>query len=701
MSSLRSDAVDCLHGVDGFGSCLPGPYRPLSAVRAGPDTTNPNPTGYAGGERLLRFSHTHVSGTGGAGRYGNIGVVPCAKRPRLNPVAFEIRREEARPGHYLAELSPGDITAELATSRHGALHRYRFAGDPGFFGLETPHIVIDPCAAIAGQCVEARIAWSDDRVCEGHGVLRGGWGHDEPYTVYFSAALRSQPLRRWAQNGVQINPDRADGPGCFAVAAFPAGATVELEVGISYVSVAQARAHRERELAGRAFDALVEEGAGEWEALLETFDIETSDPALRSLYYTMLYRLFAMPDDLGMDECPWFPNRGRQFNNLYCLWDSVRNANGFLALWRPQLQADLVNALLEIGDHTGWSPDAWVMGRSAQVQGGSSGDVLFLEAALKKLPGVDARRALARMLKERATPSPDPFYFGRYPDYFTLGHLPADIPQCVSRTIEYAFQDDCLARLADRLEEPAVAAEARARSARLWELWRDDLKVFAPRAREDGAWAGPADPWEPARRDFWADPWYYEGTAHDWALTVLHDIPGLIARHGGPEAFARHLDTVLARGFFLWKEIILHVPWLYHWVGQPERSAEHVRACLKAHFRPGRAGLSDNEDMGSQSSFAIGAIAGIYPVTGTDVYLVIPPLVDVVNWQVGMENRRLIIRRDKSVRGILWNGQPLGRAWLRHAELVEGGELLVGSNLNDNCSMPPPVLRGMFNSHQP
>jgi predicted alpha-1,2-mannosidase len=646
----------------------------------GPDTTNPNPTGYAGGQRLLRFSHTHVSGTGGGGRYGNIGVVPLPRGHNLNPFAFEVISEVARPGYYRAELEPGRVTAELTSTRRCALHRYQFQGSTGHFGLDTPHIVIDPCSAIDGVATDAEVFWTDARTCEGFGTIRGGWGHDEPYTVFFSIAFRTLPVRRHCRNGVVRNPAEARGPGSVAVAGFASGSTVELDVGISFVSVAKARANRESEIAGRSLDEIVRESGDQWEELFERFHIETSDPWLRTLYYTMLYRLFAMPDDLGTDECPWFPNRKRQFNNFYCLWDSVRNANSFFALWMPEFQSDIVNSLLEIGEHTGWCPDAWIMGHSAQVQGGSSGDVLFLEAAIKKLPGFDPRQALDCMLRERATASPDPFFFGRYPDYFSLGYLPDGVPQGVSRTIEYAFQDDCLARLADLLGEGSVAAEARARAANLWHLWRDDLKSFAPKSR-DGCWVEPFDPWNPVRPDFWNDPWFYEGTGHDWSLTVLHDMPELIRRHGGPAGFSAHLDQVLDRGFFLWKEIILHVPWMYHWTGEPERSARRIRECLHAHFRPGRAGLSDNEDMGSQSSFAIGALTGIYPVMGSDLYLLAPPLVDEVCWRVGTEGRSLRVRHDPKAEGITWNGVRLDRAWLRHHELVGGGELIFGDGL--------------------
>jgi putative alpha-1,2-mannosidase len=351
------------------------------------------------------------------------------------------------------------------------------------------------------------------------------------------------------------------------------------------------------------------------------------------LYHTMLYRFFSMPDDLGHEECPWFPNQRRQFNNFYCLWDSVRNANSFLALWEPELESDICNALLEIAEHSGWTPDAWIMGHRGAIQGGCSAFTLFTEARLKALPKVDPHEALRRMLHERATPSPDPARTGRYPGYTQRGWLPDSVPQSLSRSLEYSFQEENLARLAESLGESDLARDARALSRKVLDMWNPELKSFAPRAA-DGSWSPDYDPWMPQRLDFWADPHTYEGTGHEWSLTCIHLIDDLIRLHGGPEGFVAHLDRLFDHGFFLWKEIILHVPWLYHFAGRPDLSAQRVRHYLDSHYLPGRRGLIDNEDMGSQSSYALGALSGVYPLMGTDLYLLFPPVMDEVNWQV-------------------------------------------------------------------
>ena len=675
-----SEAVDVFHGVDGGGNCLPGPCLPFGIARPGPDTANGATSGYASGQPLLRFSQLHVSGTGGSGRYGVIGLLPSLGRPHVcTPTALRIDAEQGAPGWYRAELDGGAIVAELTATARCAVHRYRFARRDGFFGPPTPHVHLDLGPAIGGVAIDGALRWSDERTLVGHGTWRGGWGHDHPYTVFCCVRFAQVPATRRVRNAVgAADPGglSAQGPGCTALAAFPGADEVVVQVGLSFVSAEQAQAHLDREVGADDFTAVRERAAAAWREVIGRVAADGGDPAHRTLLATALYRLSTMPDDLGEDECPWLPaGSGRQFNNLYCLWDSVRNANAWLMLLDPGFARDLLLALMAIGRERGAMPDAWIMGRSAFVQGGCSADVLLAEAVLKGLPGIDPAQALAAMRRSHEVPSDDPAIAGRYPEYRELGFLPDGVPQAVSRTLEYAYHDWCLARTAEHLGETALARAADARAARIWEQWRDDLKVFAPR-RRDGRWIDPLDPWRPVRKDYWNDPWFYEGVAHEWALTV-HDLDGLIARHGGREGFIAHLDRFFAQGPYFWKEIILHTPWLYHAAGRPDLSAAQVRRQLAAHYRLGRGGLSDNEDMGSQSAFIIGAVLGLQPLMGRDQWLINAPQVERAELRVG-EGRILRLVRDGEgpVQRASHDGRDLPRCWLRHRDLLAGGELV-------------------------
>lgn len=245
-------------------------------------------------------------------------------------------------------------------------------------------------------------------------------------------------------------------------------------------------------------------------------------------------RLFCMPSDLGVDDENFAWESGvRHFTDLYALWDSVRNANSLITLLDPQLEADILNCLLDIADHTGWLPDAWIMGHSAMIQGGSSADVLFCEAALKKLEGIDYAKALKQMRKNNEVTSPDTWLYGRHlKDYHSLGYLSTDVKKnCVSRHMEYTYQDWCIGRLAEVLGQDKTAEEYYQSSEKLWNLWREDLKCFAPRL-PDGEWARSFDPTS-CLPDSWNDPYFYEGTSLQWSFSTHHDFHGLVERHGG------------------------------------------------------------------------------------------------------------------------------------------------------------------------
>jgi predicted alpha-1,2-mannosidase len=700
MSDLLALA-DPLHAIDGGGNCLPGPHLPFGIARPGPDTLNHNTNGYASGELIARFSQTHASGTGGGGRYGNIGITPLKQAHDARLSGFVGSDEAASPGYYAVTLKaretfgeinlpdPG-IRCEITATARCAVYRFTFAE-----GTE-PHLRIDAGCCIAGVSSGGQIAWTSPTRLEGTGIYRGGWGHDHPFSVHFALELDQPGDRFWTQSLTQrAHAPSSDGPHCTASIHLPGCREVTVRIGLSYTSIGQAWRNLRAETDGKDFEAVRRSAVAAWESLLSRFRLTGGTPDERALFATFLMRLHCMPDDLGTDENPWFANRVRQFNNLFCLWDSVRNANSLFALLDPPFARDLLNALLEIGAETGWTPDAWIMGRSAFVQGGCSADLLVAEACAKGLGGVDYAEALRQMRSQRATASPNPRFFGRYPEHSKLGYLPDTVPNGVSRSIEYACQDWCAARLADRLGEADAAHALDAAAEGVWRLWRDDLKSFGP--LDAAGNPVPFDPWKPTRPDFWNDPFFYEGTGHDWTLNLLHAIPEVIRRHGGPVPFIAHLERYLEGGVYFWKEITLHTPWLFHYAGRPDLSADWVRRMLARHYHTGRRGLPDNEDMGSQSAFYIGSTLGIYPVAGQDLYLLNAPAFERAEIDLVGAPRPLVTRREGPTEGAVvsatLDGRPLDRAWVSHAEIAGGAELVfrTGQGLPRWGAEPPPV----------
>ena len=408
----------------------------------------------------------------------------------------------------------------------------------------------------------------------------------------------------------------------------------------------------------------------------------------------------------------------RHFSDFYCVWDSVRNANSLISLVDPKLGADLLNCLLDVGDKNGWVPDAWIAGHSAFLQGGCSTAILAGEAALKDTPGIDYPRALCLLRRDAEQTSPDPYYFGRYlAHYRDHGFVAADTPQCVSRHLEYSYQDWCLAQLAAKAGDRVAADRFSASARKLWNLWHPGLRAFAPR-RADGSWHEPFDP-ESARSDSWNDPYFYEGSSREWSWNAHQDFAGLVQRFGGPEPFVAALDEFFQPGEdqpwpgpgvstryrrYRNKETLLHVPYLYHYAGRPDRTADRVRSALETFYQTTRDGLHDNEDMGCQSAFYLASALGFYPVMGQDLYWLTTPAFTRGDLALGDDGARLVIEAPGAgpdrpyVAAATLNGRPLDRAWVRHAEIAGGAvlrfELSATPTAWGTAEPPPSPLSG-------
>jgi predicted alpha-1,2-mannosidase len=604
-------------------------------------------------------------------------------------------------------LVPAGIRAELTVTPRVGVHRYTFPA-----GVEA-NVLIDLGAVVqrggdnrplgigTGGSIGGWLEFISATEVVGRGDYSGGWGHDFPYSVYFYARFDRPALRRLTGNHAGITYALASqGTSCTAVAGFGEATQVNLQVGVSFVSVANARASVEREAAGRGFDEIRAAAADTWEKSLSRIEVSGGTPEEKKLFYTLFTRLICMPSDLGVDdENPAWKSGVRSFSDYYCLWDSVRNANSLLGLFDPELEVDMLNCLLDVADHVGWIPDAWIAGHSAHIQGGSSADILICEAALKGFKGINYEKALLQMRKNNEVESPNPRLYGRYlPDYRDLGYLSTNVRlNCVSRHLEYAYQDWCIGALAEKIGQKDVAARYFQGSLKAWNLWREDIRFFAPKL-PTGEWVNPFDPAK-ALPDAWNDPYFYEGTSRQWSFSVHHDFAGLIRRHGGAEAFVHHLDDFFDGGHYHSKETMLHVPYLYIYAGRPELAAEKVRWAMQKFFNTSRKGLSDNEDMGCQSAFYMCSAMGVYPIMGQDLYLLTAPVFERTIITLGASKKTLTIEapgagaKMKYIRSASLNGKPLDRAWIRHGEISGGATLTLelGETPGDwGGKIPPP-----------
>jgi len=696
-------------GVNPPGHCLPGPYMPFGMVKLGPDRSFPHPTsGYQKKAPIVRFSHTHVAGTGGPGRYGNIAVSPFTGEPRrvTMPPYFTppLQRyidavpddEKAEVGYYAMTMRPWGVGVELTCTQHTGVHRYRYPkGKPAWLVVDAAS-VIQTGRAPSGHFQECEM-WDTQPVSiggyleitsqnelVGRSDLRGGWGHDKCYSIYFSVRSDKPFVESTLASDGGLLPSGADvqvcGPGCRALLRFKSGTELNLHVGISFVSVANARASIDREIAGRSFEDIRNEGVNEWERWLSPFSLKGGSEEQRRVFYSLLYRLHCMPTDLGVDdENPLWKSGVRQFTDCCCLWDSIRNANSFFHLFYPELSVDMMNSFLDIADHTGWLPDAHIAMHSAYMQSACAADILFSEAALKGLEGVDYEKALRYVRKNNEVLPKDVFVEGRYiDDYNKLGYLSTNVPKgCVSRHLEYTYHDWCIAQLAVILGDKQTAEKYLGNSKRIWNLWSSAKKSFMPR-NPDGSWLKGFEPWRNVPEG-WNDASCYEGSTIVWSMNVFQDFHGLIRRFGGPVKFIKVLDRIFDEGLFHIKETRMHIPHLYTYAGRPDLAAERVLKNLET-FNTSPDGLTDNEDMGCQSGYFLWQSMGLYPIYGQAIYMLSPPLFGSVETKLGNTGKTLKISatrkgRGKYIVGANLGGKAINRAWVTHSELLEAGEI--------------------------
>jgi predicted alpha-1,2-mannosidase len=701
--------VDPFVGVDRDGNTVPGAAVPFGFSNPSPDTVpNADPgrydtSGYESDKPIIGFSQTHVSGTGGESKYGNFRVTPQVGDINLKDLASPKKDERAEPGYYAVTLTKPDVRAELTTTRLVAVHRYTFPAS------SQAHLILDAGSVVftgGGAGRRQRSLASNTRVVapnrvEGWGDFIGGW-NPAPYTLHFSAEF-SRPFKSygtWRGTEVYAGATRVTGEqtgaGAFVTFDTTADRQVEVKIGLSFLGTEKARLNVLSETGGAGFDEIRRRAAELWEQALTKIRVEGGTEDERRIFYTALYRSHYMPHDLT-GENVWWQSLEPHYEDYYCLWDTFRTLHPLLTLIQPERQRDMVRSLVDTYRHTGWMPDARIAGANGMTQGGSNSDVLIADALVKGLKGIDYQTAYQAMVKNAEVDSPRPYQEGRVvTEYKERGYLSMKEERSASRTLEYSYNDFCLAQVAKGLGKPADYRKYLARSANWMNLWDAETMSVRPRAA-DGRWMTPYDKTRlyffDAPRFTWMSAPYYEGSGYQYSTYVPHDAQGLINKVGGDEAFVRWLDIFFGQekspaqlrpeGLYTHgNEPDILASFLYTHAGRADKTQEQVRRLMQREYRTGRAGLPGNDDAGTMSSWYVWNAVGLYPNAGQNFYYVGSPVFTRATIDLGAGRTFTVEAPDSSaankyVQSATLNGQRLDRAWLTHAEISNGGRLLL------------------------
>ncbi len=677
--------VDPFVGTDGTGHTFPGASVPWGMVQLSPDTRTQGwdaCSGYHASHRtILGFSHTHLSGTG-IGDLGDVLLVPTTGLLQLDPgpeedpasgyrSAFRAGTERAAPGWYRVLLEDHGIDAEVTATERCGMHSYRFL--PG----SKPNVLIDLRHGIQDQTLEASAEIIGDREITGFRRSRG-WAADQ--TVFFVARF-SEPVR---ESGLRVDGEVREGAregrgrDVVAFARFdrPEDGRLLVKVGISFRSVEGARRNLDAEIAGFDFDGVRARAEARWREALSPVEVRGGSEHDARVLATALYHAFLAPclaSDVGEPD---------DFH-VFSLWDTFRALHPLLSLVAPERNSAFVASMLRWHERTGRLPVWSLAGNETDCMIGYHAIPVIADAWAKGDRSFDGDRALDAML---ASARGD---LAGLRWYRELGYVPSDREnESVSKTLEYAYDDACIARMARDLGREDVAAEF-ARRAKGWAHLLDPETGFF-RARRNGDWLEPFDPREVSAA-------YTEANAWQYSFFAPHDVESLMAAHGGPEPFTARLDALFAEpsettgceqlditgriGQYAHGNEPSHaVAFLYAYAGRPDRVAERV-AAIRRLYGTGRDGLCGNDDCGQMSAWHVLAALGLYaPDPAEPTWLIGTPLFPEARVRLG-GGRTLVIRaegvseKNVHVRSATWNGKAITRAWLAHAEIAGGGTL--------------------------
>ncbi|WP_049475883.1 GH92 family glycosyl hydrolase, partial [Stenotrophomonas maltophilia] len=629
--------------------------------------------------------------------------------------------EKAEPGYYAVTLDDYKVRAELTTSTRVGVHRYAFPkGTDAKVLLDMRTSMYD----YPGKVLWSRVRVRADGTVTGFRETRG-WapGRQLYFAMRFSRPLAGHELHNTEQDivykgfpppGEKDPSQRAQIEGRQLVGTFAFGkldAPLVVKVAISPVSEAGAIANLDAEVADFDFDRVRAQAKQEWTQALSVLDIDAPEHARRNaytaLYHTLLGPTLFMDADgqyRGSDNAV---HKADGFTNYstFSLWDTYRALHPLLTLVQPEKRnSDFVNSMLAHHEHSpyGMLPVWSFHGLEDWCMIGYHAVPVIADAYVKGIRGFDADKALKAMV-ETANYGP----YDGIAQYRELGYVPIDEEgEAASKTLEYAFDDWTIARMAQAMGKGDIAATFDKRGAN-WRNAFDKDTGFMRARKRDGSFRTPFDP---SASGYGTD--YTEGNAWQYSWYVPQDVAGLAAAHGGSDKLLARLDEVFnakvdpsifehmedITGLIGWyahgNEPSHHVAYLYSYAGQPWRTQARLKQIMDTQYADRPDGLAGNDDVGQMSAWYVFTALGFYPVApGSGEYILGRPFLPKTAMRLPNGKTFTIVAdglddKHTYVGSVSLNGRPLQRTFLRHDEILAGGELRFSMQAEPNKDWP-------------
>ncbi len=712
-------------GTDGHGHTFPGATLPFGMVQLSPDTHTEGwdwCSGYhASDNSIMGFSHTHLSGTGAAD-YGDILLMPTVGKIQLEPGSrenpdegyrsrFTHQNEKAEPGFYSVFLDDYTINVELTATERCGFHKYIFPKS------DSSNIILDLFHGIQDITCNASLTILDNQTIQGF-RRSGGWAND--HTVFFYAQF-SKPFKT---SGIYDGEKILNGIKSFdgkIIKSFFTFSTdknesVFVRIGISSTSIEGAKKNLEKEIPVWDFEKIRKSASDKWEEELSKIQVEGKKKDELITFYTALYHTMLAPNIFsdvdggytGMDKKIHYAKNFTMYT-VFSLWDTFRALHPLLSIIDKKRTNDFINSMLEKYEESGLLPVWELASNETNCMIGYHAIPVIVDAFMKGINNYDTLK-IYQAMKTSAMQN-----FRGLDYYRKIGFVPMDKEiEAVSKTLEYAYDDWCIAKMANRLGKKDDYDYFLNRAQNYKNVFDHSTKFMRGR-NYNGMWKKVFDPAEPFPG---GSGEFTEGSSWQYTWFVPQDVSGLITLMGGSEKFSAKLDELFKvdslKDYFVPSDMTgligqyahgnepsHHVAYLFNYTGDAWKTQSRIRDIMKKMYTANRDGLCGNEDCGQMSAWYIFSAIGFYPVTpGSNIYAIGSPLFDRVTFNLENGKKFIIETQNNSNKNIYiqsasLNKEKYQKSFLRYSDIENGGVLQF--KLSDS----PNKNWGKGNSNQP
>ena len=729
------DYVNPFVGTTNYGTTNPGALTPHGMMSVTPFNVMGVPEGDKDKDKqwwstpyefnnkyLTGFAHVNLSGVG-CPELGSLLLMPTTGKLDVdyhNYGSF-YQGETANPGYYTNILDKYNVKCELTATPRTSMARFTFPAGQS-------NILLNLGEGLTNES-GATVRFVNDREIEGTKLL-GTFCYNPQavFPIYFVMRINKVPAKRgyWKMMrpmGVAAQWDDTAGKyklytaytkeisgddiGVWFTYDTTAEEVIEVSMGVSFVSIENARLNLDTEQSGKNFSQVLADARMRWNEDLSRILVEGGTEEQKTVFYTALYHTLIHPNILqdvngqypAMESDQILTTKGERYT-VFSLWDTYRNVHQLLTLVYPERQLQMVRSMLDMYREHGWLPKWELYGRETLTMEGDPSIPVVVDTWLKGLRDFDIDLAYEAMYKSATLPGAENLLRPDNDDYMSLGYVPLreQYDNSVSHALEYYIADYSLSLLEDalgkRAAEQGKKAEARKyqADARLFynrslgykHYYSKEFGTFRP-ILPDGQFYSPFNPRQ--GENFEPNSGFHEGCAWNYSFYVPHDVKGLARLMGGQKPFIEKLQRVFDDGLYdpANEPDIAYAHLFSYFKGEEWRTQKETRRLLQKYFKNAPDGIPGNDDTGTMSTWAIFNMIGFYPdCPGDPYYTLTTPVFDKVVIRLDSDtwgSDKLVIETGRPsteslyIREMELGGKKLSRYRISHEELVKGGVL--------------------------